>query len=79
MLTRDRDAFILLSQGILMDRDSQGRVVIGDTKEAHAAMAAHARGEWVRLKGQDDTYTYIKDGTEMVATDYKRHRKAGMK
>lgn len=79
MHTCDRQTFINLASGILLHRDAQGRVFIGDTEEAHAAMKAHNRGEWVRLRSHDGTLTYIRDGSEMTATDYKRHRKTGMK
>lgn len=78
MITCNRQEFVLLSEGTLLKRTADGKVYIGDTTEAHAAMKAHDAGQWVRLEEQG-RYTYIKDGTEMTATDYKRHKKAGMK
>lgn len=79
MHTCDRQTLMNLALGTLMHRDAQGRVVIGDTEEAHAAMKAHDRGEWVRLRSSKGIYTYLYRGTEMTAYQYKRHRKAGMK
>jgi hypothetical protein len=45
----DRNSFQAYASGILLDRDKQGRVLIGDTVENHEALAALERGETIYL------------------------------
>lgn len=65
MIRCSRQAFILLASGTLMDRGADAKVRIGDTQEAHAALAAHDRGEPVHLTPQD---TVIQNGRERWPT-----------
>jgi hypothetical protein len=62
--TCDRHTFMMLAAGDLLVRDETGKVLIGDVQEAHEAMAAHDRGEVVRLRVSENGYTYIQNGTE---------------
>ena len=63
MIKCDRETFILLSEGVLMERTADRKVRIGDTAEAHAAMDAHERGEPVWLTPAN---TIIQDGVERL-------------
>ena len=45
----DRTSFQAYASGTLLDRDKQGRVLIGDTVENHEALAALERGETIYL------------------------------
>lgn len=62
----DRRSFILISQGILLDRNEKGEVKIGDTQEAHEAWEAHQKGEPIHLTPQD---TVIQNGIERYPTE----------
>ena len=44
---RDRDQFMALAAGILLGRDRNGHIIVGDTEEAYLAMEHHGAGQEV--------------------------------
>jgi hypothetical protein len=66
VITCNRQEFILLDQGILLDRTADCKVRIGDTLSAHAAHEAHDAGEVVCLERGPGLYSYMYHGVETL-------------
>jgi len=62
--TCDRQTFMRLVSGILMERTADGKVYIGDTQEAHDTFRAHENGEEVGLTVDGKLVSTIKDHIE---------------
>jgi hypothetical protein len=66
MLRCPRSEFLLLAQGILLERGPDRKVYVGDTPEARAALEAHDRGETVALTAgrYGRVVSYVCNGVE---------------
>jgi hypothetical protein len=74
MITVDRDSFIAFTRGVLLDRDRECRVLVGDDMRNQLAVAALERGETVRLKSGDRVVSEVRE-INGVFTEYEMGEK----
>jgi len=54
-----RDQFMALAAGILLGRDRNGHIIVGDTEEAYLAMEHHGAGGIVWLTEHGQIVSYV--------------------